>query len=123
MAEVECYTAAQIKGALPTRFELLQRLADSFVALSHGRIVLGNPSHLQFEGQEADCCIKSAYKIGATVRACLSLTRVLASRVPDVLCLIPYLPLPLSLYRRRGWSRWPLAGTVTRIAACRPPSG
>ena len=74
MAEVECYTAAQIKGALPTRFELLQRLADSFVALSHGRIVLGNPSHLQFEGQEADCCIKSAYKIGATVRACLSLS-------------------------------------------------
>ena len=76
MAEVECYTAAQIKGALPTRSELLQRLADSFVALSHGRIVLGNPSHLQFEGQEADCCIKSAYKIGATVRACLSLSHM-----------------------------------------------
>ena len=76
MAEVECFTAAQIKGALPTRFELLQRLADSFVALSHGRIVLGNPSHLQFEGQEADCCIKSAYKIGATVRACLSLSHM-----------------------------------------------
>ena len=68
MAEVACFTASQITSALPPRTELLERLADSFVMLAAGRIVLANPSHLQFEQRDADCCIKSAYKIGATVR-------------------------------------------------------
>ena len=74
MAEVACFTASQITSALPPRTELLERLADSFVSLARGRIVLANPSHLQFEQRDADCCIKSAYKIGGAVRASQPLT-------------------------------------------------
>ena len=58
------YPLAAIKAGLPSNSELLELLADSFVAMTAGQIILGNASHLQFPSRSADACIKSAYRIG-----------------------------------------------------------
>ena len=63
---VTSHTLAEIKKGLPTHAALLELLADSFVHLSAGRIVLGNPSHLAWPERDADCCIKSAFLTGGT---------------------------------------------------------